>query len=216
MNINFKSLIAYTSFLFNYGFKLSFKIIIYEIKYRNYYKDQTPNHIPNNKLNIKNYDTKKITGYTPAYYYYLNLVKLYFQNKNIKFENMYDIGFGTGRILFFFQFLVKNIYGFEISKKLFDVGKIKLQNSIKKNKNLNLLYINALEFTNYENNSIIFIFDPFTELNDLELILNNISKLKNSYLVYANPRFRNNVNLRLEEVFSEINHNFRGISIYKI
>ena len=99
---------------------------------------------------------------------------------------MYDIGFGTGRILFFFQFLVKNIYGFEISKKLFDVGKIKLQNSIKKNKNLNLLYINALEFTDYDNNSIIFIFDPFTELNDLELILNNISKLKNSYLVYAN------------------------------
>lgn len=216
MKFNYKSFIAYCSFFFYYGLRLSFKIILYEFKFRNYYNDYTPNHIPNNKLNVKNYDTKKITGYTPAYYYYLNIVKLFFESKKINFENIYDVGFGTGRILYFFKFLAVNIYGIEISKKLFDVGKTKLEKVIGKDKKLELLYMDALEFSEYKNNAVIFIFDPFTEADDLEIILKNVSNLKNSYLVYANPRFRENVKSRFEEVFFEENHNFRGLSIFKI
>lgn len=125
--IEYKTFVAYASFLFDYGLKFSFKIILYEYKYRNFYKDYTPKHIPNNKLNVKNYDKEKITGYSPTYYYYLNLSRLFFKRKNIKFDNLYDIGFGTGRVLYFFQFLVDNIYGFEISKKLFFNWKKKIK-----------------------------------------------------------------------------------------
>jgi len=214
--INFKSFLAYTSFVFNYGLKLSFKIILYEFKYRNYYNDNTSNHIPNNKLDVKNYDTKKITGYSPSYYYYLYLIKLFFEKKSVNFDNIYDVGFGTGRVLYFCQFLANNIYGFEISKRLFDIGTIKLNKVINKNKKVELLFINALEFSKYKDNSIIFIFDPFTKSNDLETILRNISNLKNSYLVYANPRFRKNVKLRFKEVFCEKSQNFRGLSIFQI
>ena len=211
-----KTFLAYSTFLFNYGLNLSLKIIFYEFKYRNYYNDYTPKHIPNNKLKVENYDTEKITGYSPAFYYYLILVKLYFDNKKNSFDNLYDIGFGTGRILYFFQFLAKNIFGFEISKKLFDIGKIKLNETIGKDKKLELFYMNALEFSKFKDNSIIFIFDPFTKFEDLEIILNNISHLKNSYLVYANPRFYKKVKYRFKEVFSQKNSNFRGLSIFKI
>lgn len=211
-----KTFLAYLSFLLNYGLRLSIKIIFYEFKYRNYYNDFTPNYIPNNKLDVKNYDMKKITGYSPSYYYYLNLIKSFFNNNNLKFVNIYDVGFGTGRVLYFCQFLAKNIYGFEISKKLFDIGEKKLKKVIDKDKKLNLLYSNALEFSEYKNNSIIFIFDPFTRDNDLENLLNNISNLKDSYLVYGNPRFNNQVKKRFKEVFNETNYNFRGLSIFKI
>jgi hypothetical protein len=76
-----KTFFAYVSFLHNHGLKLSFKIILYEYKYRKFYKDYTPKHIPNNKLNVKNYDKEKITGYSPTYYYYLNLSRLFFKTK---------------------------------------------------------------------------------------------------------------------------------------
>lgn len=211
-----KTFFAYLSFLHNYGLKLSFKIIFYEFRYRKHYNDYTPNYIPNNKLDIKNYDIKKITGYSPSYYYYLDLIKHFFDNNNLKFDNIYDIGFGTGRVLYFFQFLAKNIYGFEISKKLFDIGKKKLKKVVDKNKKLKLFYLNALEFTEYKNFSIIFIFDPFTKVDDLEGLLNNISNLKNSYLVYGNPRFNSHVKKKFKEVFNETNYNFRGLSIFKI
>ena len=214
--IEYKTFLAYTRFIFDYGFKISLKIILYEFKFRNYYKDYTANYIPSNKLNVKNYDLQKITGYSPSYYYYLNLTKLFFENKNIKFDNLYDLGFGTGRVLYFLQNLANNIYGFEISKKLFDIGNIKLKEMISKKKKLELSYINALKFLKYKNNSIIFLFDPFTEVNDLNIVLNNISHLKNSYLVYANPRFRNIVKGKFNEVFFLENHTFRGISILKI
>ena len=175
LNIKFeyKTFLAYTNFIFNYGFKFSLKIIFYELKYKNYYKDHTPKHIPNNNLSIKNYDKEKVTGYSPTYYYYLNLTKLFFKRKNIKFDNLYDIGFGTGRVLYSLQFLAKNIYGFEISKKLFDIGEKKLKKMINKNKKLELLYMNGLRFSKYKNNSLIFIYD-FTKLM-FELILNKIS-----------------------------------------
>ena len=211
-----KTFFAYVGFLHNYGLKLSFKIIFYEFRYRKYYNDYTPNYIPNNKLDVKNYDTQKITGYSPSYYYYLDLIKYFFDNNNLKFDNIYDIGFGTGRVLYFCQFLAKNIYGFEISKKLFDIGEKKLKKLIDKDKKLKLFYSNALEFSEYKNDSIIFIFDPFTKVNDLESLLNNISNLKNSYLVYGNPRFNNHVKKRFKEVFNETNYNFRGLSIFKI
>ena len=74
--------------------------------------------------------------------------------------------------------------------------------------------MNALEFSKFKDNSIIFIFDPFTKFEDLEIILNNISHLKNSYLVYANPRFYKKVKYRFKEVFSQKNSNFRGLSIF--
>ena len=45
--------------------------------------------------------------------------KIIFKEKNIKFDNLYDIGFGTVGSIFFTIF-GKNIY--EISKKLFDIG----------------------------------------------------------------------------------------------
>lgn len=214
--IEYKTLVAYASFFFDYGLKFSFKIILYEYKYRNFYKDYTPKHIPNNKLNVKNYDKEKITGYSPTYYYYLNLSRLFFKRKNIKFDNLYDIGFGTGRVLYFFQFLVDNIYGFEISKKLFLIGKKRLKKMISKNKKLNLSYLDALKYSKYKDNSLIFIFDPFTKVDDLDIILENVSHLKNSHLIYANPRFRNHVKRKFKEVFFEKNHNFRGISIFKI
>ena len=157
MKTKIKSFIAYASFFFNYGLRLSLSIIYYEIKFRNYYNDNTPSHIPNNNLNIKNYDTRKVTGYSPSYYYYLNLIKLFFKRKNFNFKNIYDIGFGTGRVLYFFQFIAINIYGLEISKKLFDIGKMKLQENVNKDKKLKLFYMNALDFKKYQNNSIIFI-----------------------------------------------------------
>lgn len=214
--MNIKSIISYSSFLFNYGIELAFKIIFYEFKYRAFYNDLTPNHIPNDKLDVNNYDVDKITGYSPVYYYYLNLVKLFFQDKNINFDNLYDIGFGTGRVLYFYQSFVNNIYGFEISKRLFEIGSINLEKVINKNKKLELSFMNALEFSKYKDNSIIFIFDPFTKANDIDIILRKISHLKNSYLIYANPRFRVNVKSKFKEVFCKKNHNFRGISIFKI
>ena len=169
--MNIKSIISYSSFLFNYGIELAFKIIFYEFKYRAFYNDLTPNHIPNDKLDVNNYDVDKITGYSPVYYYYLNLVKLFFQDKNINFDNLYDIGFGTGRVLYFYQSFVNNIYGFEISKRLFEIGSINLEKVINKNKKLELSFMNALEFSKYKDNSIIFIFDPFTKANDIDIIL---------------------------------------------
>ena len=211
-----KTLLAYFSFLFNYGFKLSLKIIFYELKFINYYKDNTSKYIPNNKLNVKNYGINKITGYSPAYYYYLTQVKLFFKDKNISFDNIYDIGFGTGRVLYFCKFFAKNLYGFEVSKKIFDIGKKKLEKEIGSSKNLELYLANALEFTNFKNNSLIFIFDPFTKPEDIEILLNNLSNLKNSYLVYANPRFREKVKYRFNEIFRDKSHNFRGLSIFKI
>ena len=211
-----KTFFAYFSFLFNYGLKLSFKIIFYELIFRNYYKDNTPNYIPKNKLNIKNYNSQKITGYSPTYYYYLTQVKLFFQDKDISFDNIYDIGFGTGRVLYFCKILAKNLYGFEISKTLFDIGEKKLKNEIGKSKNLELHFLNALEFSKFKNNSLIFIYDPFTKYEDLEILLNNLSNLKNSYLVYANPRFQEKVKCRFNEVFKFKNHNFRGLSIFRI
>ena len=211
-----KIFFAYFSFIANYGLRLTIKIIFYEFKYRNYYKDQTSKYIPNNKLDIKNYDIKKITGYSPSYYYYLHLVKLFFINKNISFDNIYDIGFGTGRVLYFCKFLARNIYGFEISKKLFDVGKKKLKKELSSDKNLRLLHSNALNFSDYKDNSLIFIFDPFTKVEDLEILLNKFSNLKNSYLVYGNPRFHKNVECRFNEILSVKNDNFRGLCIFKI
>ena len=159
-----KTFFAYLSFILNYGLSLSFKIIFYELKFRNYYKDNTPKYISNDKLEVKNYDIVKITGYSPAYYYYLNLIKSFFKNQDINFDNVYDIGFGTGRVLYFFRFFARNMYGFEISKKLFDIGQKKLKKEIQKNKNLKLLNKNALEFKKFKNNSLIFLFDPFTKL----------------------------------------------------
>ena len=83
LNIKFeyKTFLAYTNFIFNYGFKFFLKIIFYNLKYKNYYKDHTPKHIPNNNLSIKNYDKEKVTGYSPTYYYYLNLTKLFLKEK---------------------------------------------------------------------------------------------------------------------------------------
>lgn len=211
-----KTFFAYISFLSNYGLKLSCKIIYYEFKYRNYYKDYTPNYIPNNKLDIKGYDVQKITGYSPSYYYYLNQIKFFFKNKNINFKNIYDIGFGTGRVLYFFNYLAKDVYGFEISKKLFDIGEKKLKKVIGKDKNLKLMHRDALNFSDFKNNSLIFIFDPFTKAEDLEILLKNLSNLKNSYLVYGNPRFRKIVKHRFNEILRNKNHNFRGLSIFKI
>jgi SAM-dependent methyltransferase len=211
-----KTLFAYFSFIFNYGLKLSLKIIFYELKFINYYKDNTPKYIPNNKLDVKDYGIKKITGYSPAYYYYLTKVKFYFKDKDISFDNIYDIGFGTGRVLYFFKFFAKNIYGFEISEKLFYIGQKKLKKEIDSSKNLELYLSNALEFTNFKNNSLIFIFDPFTKPDDIEILLDNLSNLKNSYLVYANPRFRKKVKCRFKEIFRDKSHNFRGLSIFKI
>ena len=211
-----KIFFAYFSFLANYGLRLTIKIIFYEFKYRNYYEDQTSKYIPNNKLDIKNYDIKKITGYSPSYYYYLHLVKLFFKNKDISFDNIYDIGFGTGRVLYFCKFLARNIYGFEISKKLFDVGKKKLKKELSSDKNLRLLHSNALNFSDYKDNSLIFIFDPFTKAEDLEILLYKFSNLKNSYLVYGNPRFHKNVECRFNKIYSVKSHNFRGLSIFKI
>ncbi|MDC0402648.1 class I SAM-dependent methyltransferase [Candidatus Pelagibacter sp.] len=211
-----KTFFSYISFMFNYGLLLSVKIIIYEIKYINYYKDSSPNYISNDKLEIKNYDISKVTGYSPAYYYYLKLIKSYFKKKKIKFNNVYDIGFGTGRVIYFFRYLAKNIYGFEISKKLFDIGEKKLKKEIQKDKNLKLYFKDALKFNEFKNNSLIFVFDAFTKFEDLEVLIENLSKLKNSYLVYANPRFRKKVKSRFKEVFLEKNQNFRGLSIFKI
>ena len=45
-----KTFFAYLSFILNYGLSLSFKIIFYELKFRNYYKDNTPKYISNDKL----------------------------------------------------------------------------------------------------------------------------------------------------------------------
>ena len=177
-----KTFFAYFSFIFNYGLKLSLKIIFYELKFINYYKDNTSKYIPNNKLDVKNYGIKKITGYSPVYYYYLTKVKFYFKDKDISFDNIYDIGFGTGRVLYFLKFFAKNIYGFEISEKLFDIGQKKLKKEIDSSKNLELYLANALEFKNFKNNSLIFIFDPFTKPDDIEILLNNLSSIKNSYL----------------------------------
>ena len=44
--------------------------------------------------------------------------------------------------------------------------------------------MNGLRFSKYKNNSLIFIYDPFTKVDDLNIILNKISRLKNNYLVY--------------------------------
>ena len=211
-----KTFYAYSNFLFNYGLKLTLKIFYYEFKFRNYYIDNTPNYIPSNQLGIEGYDIKKITGYSPSYYYYLKLIKIFFEKKKIKLENIYDIGFGTGRVLFFFDFIAQNIYGFEISKKLFDIGNQELKNKIKQNVNLKLYYQNALDYNEYKDNSLIFIFDPFREESDIEILLKKISNLKNSFLVYGNPRFRVYVKKHFKEIYCNKNHNFRGLSIFEI
>lgn len=197
----------FKNLVLQYKFKLIL-IIIYELWY-------VLLGYEGNRINIlKN---KYYSDNIPIPFFFLKKIYLFIKKKKI--ETVYDLGCGSGRLIFFLSKMNLNlkIFGLENNYKIYK----KTYDLFKKNKKIIILNRNILNYSNYytgSSSSIFYLNDPLKKLKDYNYLFKKIEKNinKKSYLITVNINKKIKVLKKFKIIFFYNIGKEKNIKIYRI
>ena len=196
-----KVLVSYKS----YGFLKTNSLIIKYVKlrYQLYrekqfdikYDIETRHHISSTDLKIKSKNKKYAFRYEP-----IPIENFYASMKNLNIQheeyNFIDMGAGKGRaLLLASDFPFKELIGIEFSKEIYNIAKNNISKfeTMNKNNNFNLLYMDAEKYSFPDENIILFLYNPFdgqvlhNVVNNIKLHIENTTK--DFIIIYHYPMY---------------------------
>lgn len=171
---------------------LAIPILLYEI-YFNFKYDKNLNKFKYLKSNF-------LSDSIPCPYFFLKKIKTFIIKNNI--YTICDLGSGYGKILYFFgKINTFEIDGVELDTEIYHESKII------ENKNIQVVNQNILDYKLDKKNYDLFILnDPLKKLNDLQILIDNIIRIKKNYFIVF-------INLT-EDKLAKVSSNFQIMDKY--
>jgi SAM-dependent methyltransferase len=178
---------------FNWNIRLAWFTVYHEIRGEKKYNINTSKTEDIKKLSIKGDNVEHAEIYQGANYYLLEKVFDYLQTIEVT-QNILDFGCGKGRVLAVAAYYgFKKITGVEFAKELCEEARkniIPVQQKFPE-KILNVIHVNAVNYTIEKDTNVFFFFNPFNEVVMLNVAKNILQSLKKNprevFVIYINP-----------------------------